>query len=355
MVKKRIIGITQGDPNGVGMEVILKCFQDNYLYNYCTPVVYATQKSVVFWKKQLEFNDPIFKVINSVEEAEEGQFNLIPCGNKDFKVEPGVASKEAGEEAFEALKACLDDAKQGKLDAIVTAPLDKSTVNPEGINFTGHTDYLASEFEVEDYLMLMTCEDVRVGLVTTHIPISEVSKVLTKDVILHKLEILNHSLRDDFGIAKPKIAVLGLNPHAGDKGVMGDEEKNIILPAIEEAISADIMAIGPYPSDGFFGSRGFKNFDGVLAMYHDQGLIPFKYISGQNGVNYTTGLTVVRTSPDHGTAYDIAGKGIAAPESMRTAIFEALDIVQQREETNELSKNPLTRKFIKRERFKMDF
>lgn len=355
MAKKRVIGITQGDPNGVGLEVIMKCFQDNYLYNHCTPIVYASQKAVLFWKKKLELNSPVYRLIKSVDQAEEGQFNLIDCGDKDLKIEPGEPSDGAGNQAFEALKKCMIDAKAGKLDAIITAPLDKSTVKPEGVHFTGHTDYLASEFEVEDYLMLMTCEKVRVGLVTTHIPISEVSKFITEEKILHHLEIFNSSLINDFGITNPKIAVLGLNPHAGDQGVMGDEEKNIIAPAIESAMDAGIIAIGPYPSDGFFGSRNFENFDGVLAMYHDQGLIPFKYISGQNGVNYTTGLTVVRTSPDHGTAYDIAGKGIASPESMRAAIFEALDIVNQREETNNLTKNPLRSKFMKRERFKMDF
>lgn len=348
------IGITQGDPNGIGLEVILKSFQEDHILKICTPILYADRKAFSFWKKELGFDNPRYNVINSPDEAEENQLNLIHI-NTQTLVSIGEAKEEAGKAAFMALSQCVEDAKHGKLDAIVTAPLDKSTVNPEGMVFTGHTDYLASEFEVDDYMMLMTCEEVTVGLVTTHIPLSEVAKVLTKEKILEKLEILQASLINDFGITKPKIAVLGLNPHAGDSGVIGLEEQEIIIPAINEAREKGMVVIGAYPSDGFFGSREHLNFDGVLAMYHDQGLIPFKYISGQNGVNYTAGLTVVRTSPDHGTAYGIAGQGIAQEGSMRTAIFTAIDILKKREEANELSKNPLGYSELKREKFRGDF
>ena len=348
------IGITQGDPNGIGLEVILKCFQDSLLFKHCTPILYADRKALSFWKKQLDFGNPRYNLITKPEDATENELNLIHIEG-DALVEIGEPKEEAGNMAFKALSQCVNDAKNGKLDAIVTAPLDKSTVNPEGIVFTGHTDYLASEFEVEDYMMLMTCEEVTVGLVTTHIPLGQVAQVLTKEKILEKLEILQSSLVNDFGITKPRIAVLGLNPHAGDSGVIGNEEIDLIVPAINEARENGMVVIGAYPSDGFFGSREHLNFDGVLAMYHDQGLIPFKYISGENGVNYTAGLTVVRTSPDHGTAYDIAGKGIAKEGSMRTAILKAVDILKKRSQANELSKNPLAFSELKREKFRGDF
>ena len=353
-MSKYKIGITQGDPNGIGMEVIIKCFQEGFLFKKCTPILYADRKIFSFWKKHLELDNPRYNIITKPEDAIENELNLINV-DSNYLVEIGEPKEEAGNSAFMALSQCMHDAKNGKLDAIVTAPLDKSTVNPEGMVFTGHTDYLASEFEVEDYMMLMTCDEVTVGLVTTHIPLGEVAKVITKEKILEKLEILQASLINDFGITKPRIAVLGLNPHAGDSGVIGNEEIDIIVPAINEAREKGIVVIGAYPSDGFFGSREFQNFDGVLAMYHDQGLIPFKYISEDRGVNYTAGLTVVRTSPDHGTAYDIAGKGIAQEGSMRTSILKAVDILRKREEANDLSKNPLLFSEQKRERFRGDF
>ena len=334
------IGITQGDTNGVGWEVILKIFSDNRLTELFTPVIYGSSAAAAYYQKRLNDVEPVkFVVVDSAERAQQGRVNLVECGAKELSVTPGKPSKAGGEAAAAALNKAIKELKDDAIDAMVTAPIDKEMIQSEAFSFTGHTEFLAKELEGEP-LMIMTSELMRVGLATIHVPVAEVAQSLSKELIVERINQINASMRQDFGVVRPKVAVLALNPHAGDGGLLGKEEQDIIKPAIVEAYEGGVLAFGPFAADGFFASGQFKNYDAILAMYHDQGLAPFKTLT-PNGVNFTASLSEVRTSPDHGVAYDIAGKGIADEQSMRNAIYEAIDIVQRRSEWEEWNANPL--------------
>jgi 4-hydroxythreonine-4-phosphate dehydrogenase len=352
MVNNKVfLGTTAGDPNGIGMELILKAFSNESLFDYCNPVLYATPHLFKFYKDKLELENVSYKIIKSTKDFEKGKINLKVITDKDFECNPGNPSIEAGQFALKSLQMAVADIKNGEIHNLLTCPIDKNTIKSEAFNFNGHTEYLAQSFDAEEYMMLLVNEDLRVGLVTGHIPINQIANNLSKEKILSKLKVLNDSLIEDFGIIKPKIAVLGLNPHSGDNGVIGKEEIEIINPAVKEANEAGIMVMGAYPADGFFGSGLEKKFDAVLAMYHDQGLIPFKQVAFFSGVNYTAGLPIVRTSPDHGTAYDIAGKGEANIESFVAAIFQNNRIYRNRIELMDLKSDPLPFTKHRREKF----
>ncbi|MBD3627885.1 4-hydroxythreonine-4-phosphate dehydrogenase PdxA [Cyclobacterium sp.] len=327
---KPVIGISIGDINGIGAEVTMKALQDSRLQKMVTPVIYGHGKAITYYRKIMEMNDFNFMQIKSIEEIHHKKTNVINVVQESPEVMPGVETREAGNMALAALDQAIVDLKSQHLDALVTAPLNKSNINSAETPFIGHTEYLADAFETKKNLMFMVSEDMRIGLVTGHLPLKEVVANITSEAIKGKLKIMLKSLTQDFGIAKPKIAVLGLNPHAGEDGLLGTEEQEIILPVVKEFKERGELVFGPYPSDGFFGMMHQKKFDGVLAMYHDQGLIPFKTISFENGVNFTAGLPIIRTSPDHGTAYNIAGKNAANEGSMRTAIFLAHDIIRRK-------------------------
>ncbi|HYG15321.1 MAG TPA: 4-hydroxythreonine-4-phosphate dehydrogenase PdxA [Bacteroidia bacterium] len=349
------IGITLGDYNGIGVEIILKALQDTRILQYCVPIVFGSVKVISFYRKMLEMNEINFNYIKSIDQANLKRPNLFTVWEEETEIKPGQPSPVAGNYAFKSLEAVVSAAKAGLLDAIVTAPIDKNTIQNENFKFPGHTEYLAKEFGADKSMMLLTGEDLCVGLVTGHVPLKDVSSHLSQEKIMAKLRILNNSLQTDFGITKPRIAVLALNPHAGDGGLLGREEIEIITPAIEKIREDNILAFGPFASDGFFAARQHKKYDAVLAMYHDQGLIPFKYLEVEDGVNYTAGLPVIRTSPDHGTAYDIAGKNKASESSMRSAIYMAIDLLRTRNRENDLRENPLKFIPLKKERFRMEF
>lgn len=336
------VGITIGDFNGIGMEVIIKTFLDSRILENITPIIYGSSHIASFHRKALDINDFSFNKISNASEAQPKKANLIHLWEEEIVVEMGKSTETAGEYAFKSIEAATEDLAAGKIDVLITAPINKKNIQSDKFNFPGHTEYLTKYSNADDSLMLMVLNDLRVGTITNHVPIKDVSGKLSKDLICSKIDLLQASLQKDFAIKKPKIAVLGLNPHAGEEGMLGDEEKEIILPAIEAMQEKGIVVYGPYPSDGFFGSSNFTKFDGILAMYHDQGLIPFKTLVAGAGVNYTAGLPIVRTSPDHGTAYDIAGKGIASEESFRNAIFTAIDIFNNRKAHQEVNANPLT-------------
>ncbi|MGX5687616.1 4-hydroxythreonine-4-phosphate dehydrogenase PdxA [Arcticibacter tournemirensis] len=341
MSEKIKIGISIGDINGIGLEIILKTLADNQIYDYCTPIVYGTTKVASFYRKSLALGDFSFNVINRPDMASAKRPNMINCWEEDVKIEPGVANGTGGKYAFISLERAVNDLHEGQLDALVTAPINKHNIQSESFNFPGHTEYIQHRTGAADSLMFLVGEDLKVGVVTGHVPLADISRHITKEAIVSKLQLMKESLKTDFWVQKPKIAVLGLNPHASDNGLIGSEEKDIIIPAIEEANDKGVFAFGPYAADGFFGNNSHNQFDAVLAMYHDQGLIPFKYIEFHNGVNFTAGLPVVRTSPDHGTGYDIAGKNLASENSFREALFMAVSIVKRRRETAELTSNPL--------------
>jgi len=347
------IGITQGDPNGIGMELILKTFAEESIYKYCIPVLYASPKVFGYYKKTLNMEQPVYHLVKSAENAVAGKLNLVISNDETFEIQMGQASDAAGKEALKALDAALNDIHH--LDALVTAPLDKSTVAPHSNGFTGHTGYIAKYLKSENYAMFLVSDELRVALATEHVPVTSLDKALNADTIINKLHVMHASLREDFGITKPRIAVLGLNPHAGDNGLLGKEELEIIQPAIKTIFDQGKLVYGPYSADSFFGSGQYKSFDAVLAMYHDQGLIPFKTFAFYDGVNYTAGLPVVRTSPDHGTAYSLVGKGIAETLSFRAAIFDAIRIVKNRLQFVDDYKNPLPYAELRRERFRIDF
>lgn len=333
MEPKPIIGITLGDYNGIGPEVILKVLQGNHLNKLCTPVVYGSMRVLNRYKHLLDMKDWQLFGANHINNINPKAANVLTCfPDQSTEVEPGKVTQEAGKAALASLQKAVSDLKEGKLDAIVTAPINKANIQSDEFKFPGHTEYLADAFEANEYLMFMVSEDLRVGVATGHIPVTEVSKHLTKELISQKLQQMLSSLSQDFGISKPRIAVLGLNPHAGEGGLLGNEENDVITPAIQEFKNKGQLIFGPFPADGFFGMMQHKKFDAVLAMYHDQGLIPFKMLAFESGVNFTSGLPIVRTSPDHGTAYDIAGKNKADESSMRQAIFTAIDIVKNRHE-----------------------
>ena len=335
------IGITQGDTNGIGWEIILKALADPRMTELFTPVVYGSPKAAAYYRNTVaEIEAFSFNPVASAAEARRGKANLVACG-ETADIAPGKPTPEAGRAAVEALCAAMRDLKAGHLDALVTAPFDKETVQADDFRYTGHTEYLAAELEGE--AMMILCSDVlRVGLVTKHIPVSEIARNITKERIVRDLGTLRRALIEDFGIVEPRIAVMALNPHAGDGGLLGREEQEIIRPAIVEAFSKGVLAFGPFAADGLFAGGGYAKYDGILAMYHDQGLAPFKSLS-PDGVNFTAGLSAVRTSPDHGTAFDIAGKDKADPQSMRNAIYAAIDIAEHRRAWAEWSRNPLQR------------
>ncbi len=343
--KKIRVAITQGDTNGVGYEVILKAFQDPAILELCTPIIYGSPKIAAYHKKALNL-ETTFSIINKAEDARDGRLNLLACHDDETKVELGQPSAEAGQAAFRALDRTMADYRNGLYDVLVTAPINKATIQSPGFHFPGHTEYIETSLgDGKKALMILMNETLRVALVTTHLPIKDIAKAISKEAIIEKATIFHQALRRDFRISCPRIAVLSLNPHAGDNGLLGAEEKDIIKPAIEQLAESGIQAFGPYAADGFFGSGSYNYFDGVLAMYHDQGLAPFKTIALDNGVNYTAGLPIVRTSPDHGTAYDIAGQGKADENSLRQAIYTAIDIWRNRQNYDEPLKNPLPKLF----------
>ncbi|MGK6349913.1 4-hydroxythreonine-4-phosphate dehydrogenase PdxA [Parapedobacter sp. DT-150] len=350
MSDKLKIGISIGDVNGIGLEVIIKTLLDNRILEYFTPIVYGNTKVASFHRKALGINDFSFNVVNTADQAHSKRPNMINSWQEDVKITLGEENEIGGKYAFLSLKHAVDDLVAGKIDALVTAPINKHNIQQEGFDFPGHTEYLQSRTASGDVLMFMISDELRIGVVTGHIPVKDVAPKLTTEAIVSKLALMNASLKKDFWIQKPKIAVLGLNPHAGDNGLIGTEEQEIVIPAIEQAKAAGIFCFGPYPADGFFASDTYTKFDAVLAMYHDQGLIPFKHIASRSGVNYTAGLPVVRTSPDHGTGYDIAGKNVASEASFREAIFAAIHIVARRQEHEVLSSNPLVTKRLARDR-----
>jgi 4-hydroxythreonine-4-phosphate dehydrogenase len=341
MSNKIKIGISIGDVNGIGLEVIIKALSENQILDYCTPIVYGHSKVVSYHRKALGMTDLIFNVIAGPDAANPKKANLINCWEEDVKIDLGTSNETGGKYALLSLEKATDDLINGRIDALVTAPINKHNIQSDAFKFPGHTEYLQERSGGGDALMFMISEDLRVGVVTGHIPVGQVAPNISKEKILKKLVLMNESLKKDFWIEKPKIAVLGLNPHAGDNGLLGKEEGDVIIPAVQEAFDKGVICFGPYPADGFFGNGTYKQFDAVLAMYHDQGLIPFKTIAFGSGVNYTAGLKFVRTSPDHGTGYDIAGQNIADASSFIAAIFAATHIIRNRKEQEELLKNQL--------------
>lgn len=345
------VGITQGDINGIGLEIVLKTLHDPLLSEICTPVLFSSQKTVGYFKKMIGLDDLNVQFVREWNQLNPKKANVFVCYEEEVQIELGKATPVGGKYAFLSLEKATTAVKEGQVDTLITAPINKHAIHSESFPFAGHTEYLAQQFASgqQEALMLMCADNLRIGVVTGHIPVAEVAKAISKESIIKKLHILNTCLKKDFGIQKPKIAVLGLNPHAGDKGVIGREELDIIQPAID-ACKEQMLVYGSYPADGFFGNETYTKFDAVLAMYHDQGLIPFKTLSFQNGVNYTAGLEVVRTSPDHGTGYDIAGKNIASADSFRKSIYMAIDIYRRRKLHEEVSQNPLPFGNLKKER-----
>jgi 4-hydroxythreonine-4-phosphate dehydrogenase len=338
---KIVVGITQGDINGIGYEVIIKTLSDSRIYDFCIPIIYGSPKVAAYHRKALNMENLSFNTIRGPEEASSKRASIINCTDDTVRVELGKSTPIAGEASYKALELAAHDLTEHKIDVLVTAPINKSNIQSEKFQYAGHTEFFESQFESGGVLMLMINELFRIGVVTTHIPIYKVTEYITKDSVLNKLRILHKSLLIDFRITNPRIAILGLNPHAGDEGLIGEEEKKEIIPAIEAARMENIMVFGPFPADGFFGAALYKKFDAVLAMYHDQGLVPFKALTLEGGVNFTAGLPIVRTSPAHGTAYEIAGKGEASPDSFRKALYMACDIFNNRKEYAEISRNPL--------------
>ncbi|KAF0202109.1 MAG: 4-hydroxythreonine-4-phosphate [Bacteroidetes bacterium] len=338
---KPVIGITHGDINSISYEIIIKALSDSRIFELLTPVVYGSSKVASYHRKMLNVSDFAFNLIKKADLANPKRANIININDQEVKIELGKSTAIAGELALLSLETATEDLKKGLIDVLVTAPINKQNIQSKEFHFPGHTEYLANKFGAEDYLMLMVSNSIRIGVVTGHIPLREVFNQLTEELLLHKINILHQSLIQDFGIRKPRIALLGVNPHASDNGLLGEEEASIIKPAIDKAFNSGMMVFGPYPADGFFGSSDFKKFDGILAMYHDQGMLPFKTLAFDSGVNYTAGLPIVRTSPAHGTAYDIAGKDEASAESFRAALYLATDIFYNRRQYAEMTANPL--------------
>ncbi|OHX65596.1 4-hydroxythreonine-4-phosphate dehydrogenase PdxA [Flammeovirga pacifica] len=325
------IGITIGDYNGIGPEVIVKVLQDKRIANICTPVVYGSGKILTKYKRILNIEEFTYHQYNNNSYIHDQKINVVNCWNEIQELDPGKVTPEAGNCAYLSIEKASEDLKSEVIDAVVTAPINKANIQSEKFQYAGHTEYYNENFaKGRETLMTLCSGDLRVGVVTGHIPIKDVSAAITKEKVTAKLEVMIESLKKDFGITKPKVAVMGLNPHAGEEGLLGDEEINIIGPVVKEFKKRGNLVFGPFPADGFFGTFSFKNYDGILCMYHDQGLIPFKLHAFENGVNYTAGLDIVRTSPDHGTAYNIAGKGIADETSFREALMQAVDIVKVR-------------------------
>ncbi|PCH77657.1 MAG: 4-hydroxythreonine-4-phosphate dehydrogenase PdxA [Flavobacteriaceae bacterium] len=336
------VGISIGDLNGIGLEIILKTFADKRMMDFCTPIIFASTKALAAYKKNMPINTPVTSV-KSVSQCQEGKVNVVNLWKEDIVVTHGIAHKKAGEYAFKSLEAATTALADKEIDVLVTAPIDKDNIQSDAFKFAGHTEYLESKLTGESLMILMT-EKLRVGLITGHIPIAEIATSITPELIQKKVDIMYKTLIEDFGIRRPKIAILGLNPHCGDHGVIGKEDDEIVRPTIAEIQKTGRLVYGPYAADGFFGSNTYESFDGVLAMYHDQGLAPFKTLSFGNGVNYTAGLSEIRTSPDHGTAYEIAGKNSADTNSFKTAVFTAIQLFKTRTEYKTLCKNALKSK-----------
>ncbi len=338
---KICVGITHGDINGVGYEVILKIFSEPTMLELCTPVIYGSPKVATYHRKAMELTTN-FVTIQDAKEMVDGRLNLVDCIVDEVKIDFGQPTEESGKAALLALEKAMVDYKKGLFDVLVTAPINKSAIQSDAFRFPGHTEYIQARVgEGQEALMILMNDVMRIALVTTHLPIRDIASAITKEAIMNKIRIFYETLRKDFNVSKPRIAVLALNPHAGDNGLLGSEEQDIIIPAMQEMEAEGIMCFGPYAADGFFGNKTYEYFDGVLAMYHDQGLAPFKALAMESGVNYTAGLPIVRTSPDHGTAYDIAGQGKADEASMRQAIYTALDIYRNRQRYEEAYANPL--------------
>jgi 4-hydroxythreonine-4-phosphate dehydrogenase len=335
------VGITCGDVNGIGLEVVMKTFLDNRMHQVCTPVIYASSKLISHQRKQLNLSEFNYQTIKSSNDIILKKNNVVNCWDDEVNVEWGKQTEASGKYALLSIEAAIKDLQENKIHALVTAPINKHAMPQGEFAFKGHTEYLASKFNTQDYLMFLVSESLRIAVVTGHVPLQEASKHITEEKIISRLKLMNKTLKRDFGIRKPRIAVLGINPHAGDNGLIGKEEQEIIIPAITKASEENVFVYGPYSADGFFGAGTYTKFDAVLAMYHDQGLIPFKSIAFSSGVNFTAGLPVVRTSPDHGTAYDIAGKNLASESSIREAIYLACDITQRRQGFDEVNSNPL--------------
>lgn len=344
--KKIKVGISVGDLNGIGCEVALKTFEDARMLDFCTPVLFASTKTISFQKNQLGL-DIAFNGLQSADKALDGKINVVNVWREVPKIEFGKATEEGGKYAILSLRAAVQALKNGEIDVLVTAPINKNNIQAEDFHFPGHTDFLAQELEGQS-LMFMVSDGLRVGLLTDHVPVKDVPATITKKLVRDKVAIIEKSLKMDFGVRRPKIALLGINPHSGDNGVIGKEDEEVLKPVIKELMEKKHLVYGPYSADSFFGSRTHEGFDAILAAYHDQGLIPFKTLSFGRGVNYTAGLSKVRTSPDHGTAYEIAGKGQADHSSFSEAVFLALQIFKNREEYTELTENPLQKQRVKR-------
>lgn len=348
--EKPIIGITVGDINGIGLEVILKALSHKKILDICVPVIYGSSKVVSYHKNIVALDDLTFYSQRNAERLQFDKINVVNVWQDNVNITLGKPTDQGGKYAQMSLEAAVADLKAGLINALVTAPIHKKSMQMAGFQYVGHTEYLTKEFKANDSLMLMASDNLRIGLVTAHIPLKDVAAAITKDEIINKLRIFNDTLKIDFGFERPNIAVLGLNPHAGEEGMLGEEEEKIIRPAVVECKKNGMMAFGPYPPDGFFGSGQFSKFDGILAMYHDQGLIPFKALTFDSGVNFTAGLSCVRTSPDHGTAFNLAGRDEANPSSFLHALFMAIDIYRNRKEYHELKANAVRRVEIEEEK-----
>lgn len=348
--RKLRVGITQGDINGVGYEVILGALEDERMLEICTPIIYGSAKIAAYYRKAIELPGISLTQIQRASEANESLYYVINVCSDETRVEPGVSSKAGGEAALQSLERAVADLRSGELDVLVTAPINKHNIQSDEFSFPGHTEYLESVISEGNRAMMIMCSPLglRVALVTGHLPLTETSKLITKENVAEKIKEFNASLKKDFGIDRPRIGVLSYNPHAGEEGLLGTEERDAIIPAIDECFASGVECFGPYAADGLFGSGLFTRFDGILAMYHDQGLIPFKTIAMDSGVNFTAGIPYIRTSPDHGTAYDIAGKGEASAESMRQAIYTAIDIYRNRRNYDRARRNPLKKQYVEK-------
>ena len=339
---KPLIGFSCGDINGIGIELILKTLSDSRILDFCTPVIFANNKVLNFYRKSIPDSNINFFMVKDTSRLNPKQVNVVNCWEEEVAVTPGVMNETGGKYAVISLMQASEALKTGKIHGLVTAPIHKKNIQSANFKYTGHTPYLKQVFNSQQVLMFMVASNMRVGLLTEHVPVKEISQHINKESVMNKLVVMNNSLKKDFGISKPRIAVLGLNPHAGDEGLIGKEETDFIKPAIVDAKKQkDVFCFGPYSADSFFARGQHEKFDGVLALYHDQGLIPFKSLSHGEGVNFTAGLEGIRTSPDHGTAFDIAGKGIADETSFREAVFTCLDIISQRFEFKNQHRNPM--------------
>jgi len=347
--KKNIrVGISIGDINGIGPEVVMKTFSDSRMLDSCTPIIFCPSKVIAYYRKTLHLKNFHFTVCDHIKDIKHKQVNILASTHEEIPMKPGTSTEVAGKIALESLEAATEALKNNEIDVLVTAPINKENIQSDTFSFPGHTEFLKDRMAADEALMLMVNDSLRIAVATGHIPVSEISNTLTSDIIVNKAEALHNSLVLDFMIRKPKVAILAINPHAGDNGLIGSEEQDYLNDTIEALQDQNILAYGPFPADGFFATGMYLKYDAILAMYHDQGLVPFKTLSFQNGVNYTAGLPFVRTSPDHGTAYDLAGQGKASEQSFRKAVFQAIDIFNSRTENQELEKNKINPKEISR-------